>query len=55
MAIQDALAATLVDDGSRFLSGTPAPTPLSVDVWLDGLRSYGMLPSGELVSIPVET
>ena len=50
VSIQDALAATLVDEGSRFLSGTPGPTPLSVDVWLDGLRSYGMMPTGGVKS-----
>ena len=54
VAVQDAVAATLVDEGSRFLSGTPAPEPLSVDVWLDGLRSYGTLPSGGSESIPLE-
>ena len=46
VAVQDAVAATLVSEGSQFLSGAPAPTPLSVDVWLDGLRSYGTLPNG---------
>ena len=52
VAVQDAVAATLVDEGSRFLSGSPAPEPLSVDVWLDGLRSYGTLPiGGKILSI----
>ena len=46
VAIQDALAATLVDEGSRFLNGVASIEPLSVDVWLDGLRSYGTLPTG---------
>jgi hypothetical protein len=46
VAVQDALAATLVDEGSRFLNGVASIDPLSVDVWLDGLRSYGTLPTG---------
>ena len=46
VAIQDALAATLIDEGSRFLSAVPVPEPLSVDVWLDGLRSYGTISTG---------
>ena len=54
VAIQDAVAATLVDEGSSFLSGAAAPEPLGVDVWLDGLRSYGTLPSGGVESIPFE-
>ena len=36
VATQDAIAATLVCDGSRFLGGHGSTEPLSVDVWLDG-------------------
>jgi len=39
VATQDAIAATLVSDGSRFLGGFASPEPLSVDVWLDGRGS----------------
>ena len=46
VAVQDALAATLADEGSRFLNGVASIEPLSVDVWLEGLRSYGTLPTG---------
>ena len=51
VGVQDALAATLVDEGSRFLGGAPALEPLSVEVWLNGLRSYGVLPTGGLSPI----
>ena len=40
VSIQDAVAATLIDEGSKFLDGAPVQEPLSVDVWLDGLRSF---------------
>ena len=43
---QDSLAATLVDDGTSFLDAVSTGLPLGVDVWLDGSRSYGLLPSG---------
>ena len=43
VATQDAIAATLVDDGSRFLDGHASPDLLSIDVWLDG-RGMSTLP-----------
>ena len=51
VAFQDAVAKTLAEEGYRVLSG-PAPGRLSVDVWLDGLRSYGTLPTGGGESMP---
>ena len=35
VAVQDAVAATLVDDGSRFLDAADCPAPASSEVWLD--------------------
>ncbi len=35
---QDALAATLVDDGTLLLDAPGSPEPLSVDIWLDDAR-----------------
>ena len=53
VATQDALAATLVSDGSRFLDGFACPEVLSVDVWLDGRGSGGAVVS-PLESIPLD-
>ena len=36
VAVQDAIASTLVDDGPRFSGGHGYVEPLSTDVWLDG-------------------
>ena len=36
VCIQDALAATLVNDGAGILDGADGPAPLGVHVWLDG-------------------
>ena len=36
VAVQDALAATLVNDGLAALDGADAAVPLPVDMWLDG-------------------
>ena len=41
MVTQDAIAATLVDDGSRFSGGHGSIEPLSTDVWLDGSGGVG--------------
>ena len=41
VAVQDALAATLVDEGVALLDAAGAAPPLSVEVWLDGLQSTG--------------
>ena len=35
---QDALAATLVDDGVALLDAPASSDPLSVDIWLDSVR-----------------
>ena len=45
VSIQDALAATLVNEGVLLSSCSICPEPLSVDVWLDGLRSYDTMPT----------
>ena len=36
VSVQDALAATLVHEGTSLLEEGVAPPPLGVDVWLDG-------------------
>ena len=39
---QDAIAATLINDGTRLLDAPCSDEPDGVDVWLDGLRSWGI-------------
>ena len=37
VGIQNALAATLVNDGMGVLDGRDGEPPLAIDAWLDGL------------------